>query len=96
MCLVSKSKINDFTLEDRTKMPLTFEYKLVPAIIQFLPQTPELFLSQHPLNSPEIEAIWLTQLQSKFVITNPLLINFDLEFSHKRCRNPDLSASFYL
>ena len=42
---------------------------LVPAAEQFVPQTPQFLLRQPPLNPPGI--IWLTQLQSKFLIMDP-------------------------
>ena len=67
---------------------------LVSAATQFVLQTPEFLLSQPPLNPFGI--IWLTQLQSKFLITVPSIINLDLEFCQERCQNWDPSASSYL
>ena len=37
LCLGSKSKINDFTLEDRTKIPLTLEHEILGITININP-----------------------------------------------------------
>ena len=60
---------------------------------QFVPQTTEFVLNQ-PLQNP-FGIIWLTQLQSKFSIMDPKLIDFDLEFFQEHCRHRDPSAAFY-
>ena len=52
---------------------------LVPAAAQFFSTNSSILLSQHPLNLTGI--IWLTQLQSKFLMMDPLnstaVKNFD-------------------
>ena len=50
-----------------------------PELYAMVLQTPEFLLSQPSLILPGV--IWLTQLQSKFLIMDPLLIDLDFEFS---------------